>query len=93
MKMKVELSFEMIRETKNALVYGELDDKGNMLETAEAKVGTIYLKKSVTGDKFPKTLHVTIEAETGKSASKKSDVKASANKTPAKKVAVKKKAA
>lgn len=84
--MKVELAFEMTRETKNAVVYGELDDKGNLLETVDAKVGTIYLKKSITGENFPKTLRVTIEAEV--KASKK-PVKAS---VPAKKV-LKKKAA
>jgi hypothetical protein len=59
----ISLVFAFVRETPKTFVFGEVDAKGNVLETADAISGSIYLKKSAVGGKAPKKLRVTIEAE------------------------------
>ena len=53
---KETLTFEHERETKNTIRYQEIT------EYDSPAVGTIYIQKSVLGDKPPKRLAVTIEA-------------------------------
>ena len=59
--MIVRLTFE--KETKGALRYHEVDDKGAVIEQAWAKIGTLYLRKSsfTRGAAYPRDLTVTIE--------------------------------
>ncbi len=59
----VEASFAFEKQTKNALRYQEIDDKGAVIETAWAKIGTMYLRKSAfsRGSKFPRNPSVTLE--------------------------------
>ena len=59
----VEATFAFEKQTKNALRYQEIDDKGAVIKTAWAKIGTMYLRKSAfaRGSKFPGNLTVTLE--------------------------------
>jgi hypothetical protein len=50
--------FVLERETKNTFRYSETDENGNILPSAEAKIGTIYLKKELAGEM--KSFTVTI---------------------------------
>ena len=62
-KFKVIFKFE--KETKGALRYEEVDEKGEAIEQAWAKIGSLYLRKSAfeRGAAYPQSLHVTIETE------------------------------
>ena len=59
----VEATFKFEKETKGALRYQEIDEKGQVIEQVWAKVGTLYLRKNAfaRGAKFPKNLSVTIQ--------------------------------
>jgi hypothetical protein len=61
----IEVRFELEKETKGALRYQEIDEKGEAIEQALAKVGTFYVRKSAfeQGAAFPQTLRVTVETE------------------------------
>jgi hypothetical protein len=63
MMIEVRLMFE--KETKGALRYQEIDEKGEVIEQAWAKIGTLYMRKSAfeRGTKFPRQLSVTIHCE------------------------------
>lgn len=50
-----ECAFTRAKETKNTYQYAEDGDK------SAHKVGTIYLKKNVTGDNPPDHITVTVE--------------------------------
>jgi hypothetical protein len=56
----IEVRFKLEKETKGALRYQEVDEKG---EQAWAKIGTLYVRKSVfeRGAAFPQLLRVTVE--------------------------------
>ena len=60
----IEVRFELEKETKGALRYQE-DEKGEAIEQALAKIGTLYMRKSAfeQGAAFPQTLRVTVETE------------------------------
>ena len=51
------------KETKGALRYQEVDEKGEVIEQAWAKIGTLYVRKSAfeRGAAFPQLLRVTVE--------------------------------
>jgi hypothetical protein len=51
------------KETKGALRYQEVDEKGEAIEQAWAKIGTLYVRKSAfeRGAAFPQALRVTVE--------------------------------
>ena len=59
----MEVRFKLEKETKGALRYQEVDDKGDIIEQAWAKIGTLYVRKSAfeRGAAFPQTLRVTVE--------------------------------
>jgi hypothetical protein len=59
----IDVRFRFERETKGALRYAEIDDKGEVIEQAWAKVGTMYLRKSAfeRGEQYPAALAVRIE--------------------------------
>jgi hypothetical protein len=59
----MEIRFKLERETKGALRYQEVDDKGDPIEQAWAKIGTLYVRKSAfeRGTAFPQTLRVTVD--------------------------------
>jgi len=61
--MEKEIKFKFERETKGAVRYMEVDDKGNKAE--EYSIGTLYVRKSTLGDKLPppKTITVTIKGD------------------------------
>jgi hypothetical protein len=63
--MKLEIRFKLEKETKGALRFQEVDDKGDVVEQPSAKVGSLYLRKSALerGAAFPQALRVTIETE------------------------------
>jgi len=41
----IEVRFELEKETKGALRYQELDEKGEAIEQALGKIGTLYMRK------------------------------------------------
>jgi hypothetical protein len=41
-----EVRFKLEKETKGALRYQEVDEKGEAIEQAWAKIGTLYVRKS-----------------------------------------------
>jgi hypothetical protein len=59
-----EVRFKLEKETKGALRYQEVDDKGELIEQAWAKIGTLYLRKSAfaRGTAYPQLLRVTVES-------------------------------
>jgi hypothetical protein len=59
----IEVRFELEKETKGALRYQEIDEKGEAIEQALAKIGTLYMRKNAfeQGAAFPQTLRVTVE--------------------------------
>ena len=61
----IEVRFELHEETKGALRYQEIDEKGKAIEQALANIGTLYMRKSAfeRGAAFPQTLRVTVETE------------------------------
>ena len=42
----IEVQFKLEKETKGALRYQEVDEKGEAIEQAWAKIGTLYVRKS-----------------------------------------------
>jgi len=60
----IEARFKLEKETKGALRYQEVDEKGELIEQAWAKIGTLYLRKSAfeRGAAFPQFLRVKVEA-------------------------------
>jgi hypothetical protein len=59
----MEVRFRLEKETKGALRYQEVDEKGEAIEQAWAKIGTLYVRKSAfeRGAAFPQALRVTVE--------------------------------
>jgi len=59
----IDVRFKLERETKGALRYQEVDDDGEVVEQAWAKIGTLYVRKSAfeRGLEFPELLRVTVE--------------------------------
>ena len=53
----MQVRFKLEKETKGALRYQEVDDKGEPIEQAWAKIGTFYIRKSAfeRGQAFPQT--------------------------------------
>jgi hypothetical protein len=62
--MIIEAKLRFERETKGALRYQEVDDKGEAIEQVWAKIGTLYLRKSIfeRGAAYPRDLVVKVEA-------------------------------
>ena len=62
---KISAQFVLERETKGALRYQEVDDKGQPIEVVAAKIGTLYIRKTAfeAGGDVPKRLKVTVEAQ------------------------------
>ena len=56
----IEVRFKLEKETKGALRYQEVDEKGEVIEQAWAKIGTLYVRKSAfeRGAAFPQLLRV-----------------------------------
>lgn len=66
----VTVTFKHAKETKNAHQFSEVDAKGKPVEMADAKIGSIYMKKSVVGENAPATITVTVEFTPAKAAKK-----------------------
>jgi hypothetical protein len=64
----MEVWFKLEKETKGALRYQEVDEKGEVIEQAWIKIGTLYVRKSAfeRGAAFPQVLRVTVETAPGK---------------------------
>jgi hypothetical protein len=61
----IEAKFKFEQETKGAVRYQEVDEKGEP-EYMSPKIGSLYLRKSVfEGASFPQTLCVRIEIVDG----------------------------
>jgi hypothetical protein len=62
---KFSAEFVLERETKGALRYQEVDDKGQPVETVWAKIGTLYIRKTAfeRGTEPPNRLTVTVEGK------------------------------
>jgi hypothetical protein len=58
----MEVRFKLEEETKGALRYQEIDDKGEVIERTRAKIGTLYMRKTAfeRGSAWPQELRVTI---------------------------------
>ena len=54
----MQVRFKLEKETKGALRYQEVDDKGEPIEQAWAKIGTFYIRKGAfeRGPAFPTDL-------------------------------------
>jgi hypothetical protein len=54
----IEVGFKLEKETKGALRYQEVDEKGEVIEQPWAKIGTLYVRKSAfeRGAAFPQLL-------------------------------------
>lgn len=61
---QIKANFVLDRETKGAVRYQEVDDKGQP-ETVYHKIGTVYLRKTAfdKGVSAPRQITVTIEAQ------------------------------
>jgi hypothetical protein len=59
----MEVLFKLEKETKGALRYQEVDEKGDIIEQAWSKIGTLYVRKSAfeRGAAFPQRLLVRVE--------------------------------
>ena len=57
----MEVRFRLEKETKGALRYQEVARRGEAVEQAWAKIGTLYVRKSAfeRGAAFPQALRVT----------------------------------
>jgi hypothetical protein len=62
---KLDVRFKFEKETKGALRYEEVDETGEAIGQAWAKIGSLYLRKSAfeRGAAYPQSLRVTIETE------------------------------
>lgn len=88
--MEISVNFTRTRETKNAFVFSEVDDSGNVLETADAIVGTVYIKKAkISADAMDIEMLIR-PIKKAKKAKAEKPVKTAAVKKTVKKVAVKK---
>jgi hypothetical protein len=61
----MQVRFKLEKETKGALRYQEVDEKGDVIEQAWAKIGTLYMRKSAfeRGTAWPQKLRVTIDTD------------------------------
>jgi len=59
----MEVRFKLEKETKGALRYQEVDEKGEVIEQVWTKIGTLYVRKNAfeRGAAFPQFLRVTVE--------------------------------
>ena len=60
---RVKVKFVIERETKGAVRYMEVDEKGEARDNMHplAVVGTLYVRKAALDGQIPSTLQVTIE--------------------------------
>lgn len=59
----ITANFILERETKGAVRYQEIDDKGAPLEVTAAKIGTLYVRKTAFRADAPKRIKVTVAAD------------------------------
>jgi hypothetical protein len=59
----IEARFKLEKETKGAVRYHEVDEKGEIEQTS-AKIGALYLRKTAfeRGEAYPQSLRVIVEA-------------------------------
>ena len=57
--MQIKMKFD--KETKGAIRYQEVDDKGKKIEQGAAMVGTLYTRKAKWNGAWPQDILVTIE--------------------------------
>jgi hypothetical protein len=57
--MKLVLTFTVEKETKGAVRYAEVTQKG---EEDSFAIGTLYLRKTALSEPYPETLTVTVQA-------------------------------
>lgn len=62
--MNKTLTFALVKETKGAVRYYEVDADGNPVQMADAHVGTLYLRKSsLPAGRIPRAITVTINED------------------------------
>jgi len=62
--MQIEVNFKLEKETRGALRYVEVGEQGEViLEPARAKIGSLYIRKSVFEREatYPQALRVIVE--------------------------------
>jgi hypothetical protein len=59
--MEIHVKFARKNETKNCVRYNEIDDNGNVIESNEATIGTLYIKKTALRLPFADFLSVTVK--------------------------------
>lgn len=58
----IEVKMLLEKETKGALRYAEVDEKGAVAEFGSAKIGTLYVRKSAfDGAEQPKAIVVSVK--------------------------------
>ena len=57
---KFTVPFLLERETKGAVRYMEVDDKGKPIQE-DFKIGILYVRKSAFGAKIPERLTITVD--------------------------------
>jgi hypothetical protein len=64
-KVLTKAVFNLRKETKGAVAYGEVDSNGESVDMASAKIGTIYIRKSAFGKvkTYPELITVKVLAE------------------------------
>lgn len=61
---KIVAKFQRKNETKGAVRFEELDNKGSVIDFTDCQIGTLYIRKSALQMPFPDFITVTVE--TGK---------------------------
>lgn len=59
-KKEFKVTMRMAKETKNTVQYKEVDANGNPVQMFEAKIGTLYVKKSDLQTPYPVQLQTTL---------------------------------
>ena len=61
--MQFEVHFKLEKETRGALRYLEVDENGEVIEQAWAKIGSLYVRKSAfeRDAAYPQALRIIVE--------------------------------
>lgn len=59
--MEFAVRFARKHETKGAVRFQEVDNKGNIVEFKESQIGTLYIRKNALQLPFPDFVTVTIK--------------------------------
>ena len=59
----LQANFALDRQTTGAIKYAEIDEDGGFLDMRDAKIGTLYLRKTALEGKAPQRVTATITME------------------------------